>query len=102
MGEVCWLIEADGKYWTAEDGMCRWIDDPWKAVRFSRQEDAERVRLTATASKISKAIQHSFDEAIVEHDFCKHHICRKCQECELCKEELAEAKEWKECVNDKG
>jgi hypothetical protein len=59
--DTCWLIEANGKYWSAEGGMCIWTPDPWKAVRFSRKEDAERTRMTATGSDISVAVQHSFE-----------------------------------------
>jgi len=46
--EYGWLIENCGfgdelRYLTAEDGDLVWTADPYEALRFSRQIDAERV-----------------------------------------------------------
>lgn len=62
--ETGWLIEhsQEGllKYWSPSSTEHRtWVIDPWQAVRFSRREDAERVKV---------ALNYAFS-AVIEHAF---------------------------------
>jgi hypothetical protein len=65
--EYCWLVE-NGKqassglaYLTMGQMGSEWTEDPWKALHFSRREDAER--FSAECEDAWRIVQHGFDGA---------------------------------------
>lgn len=63
MREVAWLIEVTGPRWWTGDSLSEYSfsDDPNRAVRFCRQEDAEAVRchlFSGPIYNLSKTTEH--------------------------------------------